>query len=183
MIGQPIDMQARTIRITLLVLLGCSPLLSAAPPAGDPLKGMARIVFLGDSITHGGHYVTLLEAALREAHPDTEFINLGLPSEGVTGLSEPDHPFPRPNVHERLDRVLEMADPDLVVACYGVNDGIYHPFSEERFKAYQKGIDTLIKKVQAHGARLVLVTPPPFDPLPMRKSLLPPAETPTILFP
>jgi hypothetical protein len=48
-------------------------------------------------------------------------------------------------------------------------DGIYHPFSEERFAVYRLGIDRLIDKVAEAGARLVLVTPPPFDPLPMRR--------------
>ena len=61
-----------------------------------------RILFLGDSITHAGHYITLIETQLRmtgQAVP--EMINLGLPSETACGLSEPDHPFPRPDVHER----------------------------------------------------------------------------------
>jgi hypothetical protein len=52
--------------------------------------------------------------------------------------------------------------PAWVVACYGINDGIYHPFNEKRFAAYQDGIATLIKKVQASGARLVLLTAPPY---------------------
>ena len=58
-------------------------------------------------------------------------INLGLPGETVTGLSEPGHPFPRPNVHERFGRVLAGGKPDLVFACYGMNDGIYYPFSDD----------------------------------------------------
>lgn len=152
--------------LSLLYLL--TPI-TAAEPKTDPLKDAKRIVFLGDSITNDGHYIILLEAALRESHPKAEFINLGLPSEGCTGLSEPVHPFPRPDVHERLDRVLKMADPDLVFACYGMNDGIYYPFSEERFQKYQDGINTLIAKVEKQGAKLILLTPPPFDPLPLKK--------------
>ena len=98
-----------------------------------------------------------------------ELINLGLPSETCSGLSEPDHPFPRPDVHERLDRVLTKAKPDLVVACYGMNDGIYFPFSEERFGEYKRGINRIIETVTDRGARLILMTPPPFDPLPFRQ--------------
>jgi hypothetical protein len=49
-----------------------------------------------------------------------------------------------------------------------MNDGIYYPFSEGRFKAYQQGIGALIQKVKAGGAKLVLMTPPPFDPLPLK---------------
>jgi len=130
-----------------------------------------RMVFLGDSITHAGHYVSMIEAHLR-VHTDLkdiEVINLGLPSETCSGLSEPAHPFPRPNVHDRMDAVFAKARPTLVIACYGMNDGIYYPFSEERFKAYQDGIIRLISRVDEASARLVLLTPPPFDPLPMAR--------------
>jgi len=130
-----------------------------------------KALFLGDSITHAGQYITFVETNLRLAHPEAkvDLLNLGLPSETTSGLSEPAHPFPRPNVHERLDRALAKVQPKLVVACYGVNDGIYHPFSEERFDAYKKGIGKLIDKVEKAGAKLVLMTPPPFDPLPMKR--------------
>ena len=129
-----------------------------------------RIVFLGDSITHAGHYVADIETQLRLRKPDhvPELLNLGMPSETCSGLSEPDHPFPRPDVHERLQRALDKAKPDVVVACYGMNDGIYYPFSEERFAEYQRGIREISAKVKATGAKLILVTPPPFDPQPLR---------------
>lgn len=130
-----------------------------------------RILFLGDSITHAGHYIALIETQLRMAGNGAlpEMINLGLPSETACGLSEPDHPFPRPDVHERLDRALDRVKPDVVVACYGMNDGIYYPFSKERFATYQQGIKRLIDKVHKSGAKLILMTPPAFDPLPLRK--------------
>ncbi|MEZ5327852.1 MAG: family 16 glycoside hydrolase [Verrucomicrobiales bacterium] len=144
--------------------------LSAAEPASF-LKTAKRIVFLGDSITNDGRYISVIETRLRQEgiNPLPEMLNLGLPSEGCTGLTEPGHPFPRPNVHERLDRVLAKTHPDVVVACYGINDGIYHPFSEERFAAFRSGMLDLVDKVNRSGAMLVLITPPPFDPLPMAK--------------
>lgn len=144
-----------------------------------PPSDSNRILFVGDSITYAGHYVAMVEACLRVAEPDRawKIVNLGLPSETCTGLSEPSHPFPRPNVHERLERALRKFKPDVVVACYGMNDGIYHPFSEERFAAYQEGINELISKVDAAGATLVLMTPPPFDPVALKdKGSLQPAN-------
>ena len=134
-----------------------------------PLKAH-RILFLGDSITAAGEFVNMIELQLRlqSVDPMPELVNAGLPSEGCTGLSEPDHPFPRPDVHERLDRALAAVKPDVVVACYGMNDGIYYPYSEERFQKYQDGINRLIEKVHAAGAKLILMTPPPFDPLQLR---------------
>ncbi|NIP93571.1 MAG: G-D-S-L family lipolytic protein, partial [Akkermansiaceae bacterium] len=58
----------------------------AAVPSWQKAK---RIVFLGDSITFAGHYVSWVEAWMSMKHPDPErvVINLGLPSETVSGLS------------------------------------------------------------------------------------------------
>lgn len=128
-----------------------------------------RVVFIGDSNTYAGGFIAYLDASIRAASDDpktpknVELINLGLSSETSSGLSEPDHPFPRPCVHERLDRVLEKTKPDLVVACYGMNDAIYHPFDEGRFETFKKSIEELIAEVKASGSRIIIVTPPPFD--------------------
>lgn len=152
--------------LTWVMLLGTT--MRAAEPA-FPLNAK-RILFLGDSITHAGHYVAAIDTQLRlqGVDPLPEIINVGLGSETCSGLSEPDHPFPRPDVHERLDRALAKVRPDVVVACYGMNDGIYYPFGEERFQAYQAGVNRLIEKVHAADAKLILMTPPPFDPVPLR---------------
>ena len=103
------------------------------------LQDGQRVVFLGDSNTYAHLYVSYIDAYLVTRFPDQRFdvLNLGLPSENVSGLSEPDHPFSRPNLHDRLARVLEKTKPNVVVACYGMNDGIYYPFSEERFQRFQ----------------------------------------------
>lgn len=160
---------ARTLPVlsVSLFVVAISPFAGAA----DFPANSRRILFLGDSITHAGHYISLIEAQLylQEANSVPELINLGLPSETCSGLSEPAHPFPRPDVHERLERALTKLNPDTVVACYGMNDGIYYPFSEQRFAAYQAGIKKLITKVKASGAKLILMTPPAFDPLPLKK--------------
>ena len=63
---------------------------------------------------------------------------------------------------------MDKLKPNLVVACYGMNDGIYYPFSRKRFDAYKKGMNQLIDRVKDAGAKLILLTPPPFDPEPMR---------------
>lgn len=148
-------------------------LVAAAVPAQAQLQfplQAKRIVFLGDSITHGGAYVAWIDTQLRlqNADPRPEIINLGLSSETLSGLSEPVHPFPRPDLHERLDRVLKKSKPDVVVACYGINDGIYYPFDEKRFQAFKDGVNHLLEKVHAAGAKLVLLTPPPFDAVALR---------------
>ncbi|HGP6087934.1 TPA: GDSL-type esterase/lipase family protein, partial [Vibrio cholerae O1] len=126
------------------------------------------MLFLGDSITYGGHYVTYVEAHLRlhGLEAGVEAIDAGLSSETVSGLSEEGHAdgkFPRPCLRERLARVLSMVRPDLVFACYGMNDGIYLPLDEGRFAAYREGMAWLERVVRAFGARAIFLTPPPYD--------------------
>ena len=124
-----------------------------------------RIAFLGDSITYDGRWPALVESALRGTpqFADADIVNFGLPSETVSGLSEEGHAggqFPRPCLHERLERVLAAFKPTLVLACYGMNDGIYLPANQARFKAFQEGILKLKSVVEKHGARIVFITPP-----------------------
>src|SRR2546423_15385360 len=95
---------------------------------GTLLAGAHHIIFLGDSITYSGQYIDDLQMALRNfpKGAELEFLDLGLPSETVSGLTEPGHAngaFPRPNLHDRLQRLLELTRPDLVIACYGMDDG------------------------------------------------------------
>jgi lysophospholipase L1-like esterase len=172
--------QARTLvsntairtSVFLATLLCCLPLLvlQAAEPTNTlaRLQNINRIVFLGDSITYSGKYVEFIEAYFVTRFPARriEFLNLGLPSETVSGLSEDGHAdgkFARPVLRERLTRVLEKTKPDLVIACYGMNDGIYLPFSEERFQKFKAGIVSLRERVTAAGAKIIHVTPPTFD--------------------
>ncbi len=156
------------------------PVGAGAEPAPGARAFLAakRVVFLGDSITYGGEWVEFVETWLRLTHPDAEveLLNLGLPSETVSGLSEPGHAggsFPRPGVHERLGRVLEKAKPDLIVACYGMNDGIYYPYGEERAKAFQDSMRRLRERAAHLGVRVLHVTPPVFDPVPILDRTLP----------
>jgi len=147
------------------------PLASQSAESNDGLRDLQkthRVVFLGDSITYAGQYVEFIEAYWVTRFPDrrTEFLNLGLPSETVSGLSEVGHAggeFPRPELRERLARVLEKTEPELVVACYGMNDGIYLPFDEERFQKFKDGILWLRERVAAARAKIMHVTPPTFD--------------------
>jgi lysophospholipase L1-like esterase len=160
-------------------LLSLAAACGAAGADGPPaLANVNRIVFLGDSITYGGQYVDYVNAYLVTRYPDRkiELLDLGLPSETVSGLSEPGHAggkFPRPCLHERLARLLPKAKADLYVACYGMNDGIYHPLGDERFKAFQDGIRRMADAVTAAKARLLILTPPTFDPLPLKGRTLP----------
>ena len=117
-----------------------------ATPARALLEQSKRVVVLGDSITYGGRWVAILNAWMESQGMTAEVIDVGLSSETVSGLSEEGHAegkFPRPDLAERLDRVLRITRPDLVIACYGMNCGIYQPLDEGRFAKFRDGMETV----------------------------------------
>ncbi len=161
-------------RLTLDCLLTISVFLPATTAYSQELSGRElltrskRVMFLGDSITAAGKYVADFDAWLVTELKDQapKLIDCGLPSETVSGLSEDGHAggqFPRPDLAERLDRVLKAVQPDLVVACYGINCGIYLPFDDARFGKYQQGMKRLKSAVEKAGAKFVVMTPPFYD--------------------
>ena len=153
--------------IFVFVALAVNTSLFGKPPIDTNIH---RIVFLGNSITYAGNYIVDMEAWFITHYPkqNIEFINVGLPSETVSGLSEEGHAggaFPRPDLHERLQRVLAATKPDLVFACYGMNDGIYLPFDKERFQKFKEGVTWMHDMVVKLGAKIIHVTPPVYDEL------------------
>ncbi len=157
--------------LNLLLILICASA-SAFAQKNGPLAAQ-KILWLGDSITQAGDYVSIIEYYLNKQYTAShfDFVSIGLASETVSCLSEKGHPFPRPCLKERLQRALDQVHPQVVIACYGMNDGIYHPQSPERMAAFQKGVQDLLAAVRAKSARLILLTPPPFDPVPITTTL------------
>ncbi len=162
---------ANALEPTLARLMGDKPIKSPqrqefdAAPKNVQLLANKRVLVLGDSITQDGRYVSDMQLLLERkyTHLDFNWFSIGLGSETVSGLTEPGHPFPRPDIHERLGRALETIKPEVVMACYGMNDGIYHPYSKERQETFQRGIASMVEQCRKAGAKVVLVTPPAFD--------------------
>jgi hypothetical protein len=140
----------------------------AAVPA-ELLLSARRVAMLGDSITADARWVAALVAWMERRGTEAEVIAVGLPSETVSGLSEEGHAdgrFPRPDVAERLERVLRLVRPDVVLACYGMNCGIYQPLDEGRFARFRAGMERLHATIEAAGARVIHLTPPIYDARP-----------------
>ncbi len=163
-------MKFRLNILSHLIILTTSYSLLGQQKKPNPFPSdVKRILFLGNSITYAGEYITNLEFYFTTHYPEmkVEFINAGLPSETASGLSEPGHAdgkFPRPDLHERLARVLKQTKPDWVFACYGMNDGIYMPLDKERFIKFKEGINWLHDElVKARVKKIILLTPPVFD--------------------
>jgi len=99
--------------------------------------------------------------------PDRVFdvVNRGKSSETLSGTSEADHDPPRPNALDRFATDVAALKPQVIVACFGMNDGNYAPFDQERFKKYQAGVRRLMERSRQEAeATLVLLTPPAYDP-------------------
>lgn len=155
-----------TALLWLAIILSSYALGQQKPPFP---KGTKRILFLGNSITYAGSYMADIESFIVTHYPKQhyEFIPAGLSGETVSGLSEPNpasEKFIRPDLHNRLTRVLAQTKPDVVFACYGMNDGIYLPLDETRFKAFREGMKWLHGELEKAGAkRIIFLTPPVHD--------------------
>lgn len=145
-------MSMTTLRIIPVLL----PLFLAHATAGEP-----RIALLGDSISYSERWAALVESALRQAPAcrNAEIVSMALPSETVSGLSEPGHAggaFPRPCLHDRLDSILSKYNPTLVIACYVM----MRPFSESNFQSFKTGMERLKQRVEKAGSEFIVITPP-----------------------
>jgi lysophospholipase L1-like esterase len=145
---------------------------SAAPAkAAAMLRGVHRIVFLGDSITQAGDYAVDCECWLLAHGFHGEVLNLGLASETASDLTPDENAshlkqfgFGRPLVSERLQRALTATKPDLLFACYGMNDGGSLPANEAGTRRFGEAIANLRKAATKAGVkRVVICTPPVFD--------------------
>lgn len=118
------------------------------PAAGE------RIVFLGDSITQGGAgpggYVTLVREAIAAALPDKGVEVLGA---GISGNKVPD-------LEKRLDRDVLEKKPTTVIVYIGIND-VWHSQRGQGTpkEAFEKGLRSLVERIRAAGARVILCTP------------------------
>jgi lysophospholipase L1-like esterase len=144
-----------TSTLALGLLLG-SVHPAAAQARSEPLELNARdrIVFLGDSITHGGHYVASFQNALWCLMPEK---NLSFFNAGVSGDVAAD-------ALERLDAEVVAQRPNVVTILLGMNDAGYQAFNEELLAHYRRDMTAIVKRLRAETeAQLVLLSPTYFD--------------------
>lgn len=151
-------------------VLACGSVFAAEIPA--ELRAARRIAFIGDSITQGGDYVVDVECFLLANGLTNEVINLGLGSETASDLTlkenEPHktkHGFGRPGVSERLARAVSTVKPDVLVVCYGMNDGGALPAGQEGLDRFAKACEYINRSAtKTLGVKqVVFCTPPVFD--------------------
>jgi len=144
-----------TSTLTLCLLWGSTP--SATAQADGTFLEFStgdRIVFLGDSITHGGHYVASFENALWCLMPEKglTFFNAGVSGDVAA------------NALERLDAEVIAQKPDVVTILLGMNDAGYRAFDEELLANYQRDMTAIVKRLSEETeSELVLLSPTYFD--------------------
>jgi lysophospholipase L1-like esterase len=107
------------------------------------------IICFGDSITHGG-YPAELEKILGNARVINAGVNGNTSRQGLA----------------RLERDVLSHHPDVVILFFGTNDNrrdskVFVPLDE-----YKRNLTTIIEHCKKIGAKVVLGTLPPIDPVP-----------------
>jgi lysophospholipase L1-like esterase len=131
--------------------------------AADGLKEGDRVAIIGDSITEQKLYSVYMEDYLLMCKPVAELKTCQFGWSGETSWG----------FLARMNNDMTWFHPTVATSCYGMNDGIYYPFDQTKFEAYQRGIQLLRQRVLASGAKIIHVTPPVFDPVPIRAHTLP----------
>lgn len=146
-----VAVSTRGPRVVLRVLAGLM-LASAVASAGPaPLHPGDRVVFLGDSITAGFQYTRFIESFVRLRHPELvlSFANVGIG--GQTAL----------DAVARLEHDVLQFKPTVVFVNFGMNDASY-PLDSDHSK-FEKNIATILDAVGRGGARVIWLSPTPFD--------------------
>ncbi|MFQ5504298.1 MAG: SGNH/GDSL hydrolase family protein [Planctomycetota bacterium] len=130
-------------------------LLPVLLPGGDPgaFRDGARILWLGDSITHACRYTRYLEDYAFTRYPRRR---IAFANAGVNGDTSAD-------VLLRFDADVAYWKPTRVFVCLGMNDAGFSPFVPEMFKAFQLRMGEILDRIRKLGASCVLMTPPPVD--------------------
>ena len=147
----------------LLVCFSCgtSRVTAAPTTVPAPLKGVHRIVCLGDSITQGGEapggYVWLLRRTLAALYPSE---NIEVINAGISGHKSTD-------MLARFQSDVLDNKPDLLTISVGVNDvwhGFYdnHPLGDGPrgvpLDIYRRNVEEMVTRAQAAGVRVVLLS-------------------------
>ena len=151
--------------LSLLSLTQCSPLENSEPNNLDYSHlNNQNILILGDSITQKGTYISYLDYYLHLQKPqlNQKITSIGLSSETVANTSEAKHPFSRPCVLDRLESALTKTQPQILMACYGMNDGIYHPLNDTILNQYKSGIQQLVETARKHNIHSIILNSPPY---------------------
>ncbi len=138
-----------------------------------PFEDGDRVVFIGDSHTHGsygGYYVRQLFTYYATRYPNIRFsyINKGINGDTVPLInSRFEHDICDSNDKPHNKAVLLIGTNDMARTAYFVgmeNEPDAERTRLERFNKYEAGLEALVERLKARGLKqIILLTPPIFD--------------------
>jgi glucose/arabinose dehydrogenase len=130
--------------------------LRSGPPPLLTLNRGDRVVILGNTFAERMQYFGHFETLLHSRFPDHELVvrNLGYSGDEITNLT-------RPTSFEKHGHSLADHRPNVVIACFGLNESFAGPGGVSRFEADLEKYITDVTKPPAGQTppRLVLVSP------------------------
>jgi lysophospholipase L1-like esterase len=165
----PLEEASMLVRGKFMAVIGLLAVLAAAPAAekdktsassGFFFKDGDRIVMMGDSITEQHLYSNYVEMWTVSRVPTWKltFRNVGIGGDTSGGG----------NSRFKRDVLAHMAT--AMTVDFGMNDGGYQPFNEQRFGNYMKGLQGIADQARAAGVRVAWVTPQPVEHNPGNKA-------------
>src|SRR5262249_6843412 len=153
----------RLALIALLVLWPASLHAAEPAPSGDFFfKDGDVVVMIGDSITEQHLYSNYVEMWTVTRFPAWKltFRNTGIGGDTSTGGKG------------RFQRDVVRYNPTAMTVDFGMNDGGYGGFNEDRFNKYMDGLQSMAEQAKAAKIRVAWVTPQPLDAADQGKTAL-----------
>lgn len=121
----------------------------APGPEALLLRKGDRLAIVGDSITEQRMYSCLIETYLTACMPELEITarQYGWSGEKTEGFLK------------RMDNDCLRFEPTIVTLNYGMNDARYRPFDVTNGQWYEDHYTTIVRKLKAAGARVVVGSP------------------------
>lgn len=159
----------KTSRIHFLVTIFCAALLALPARATDPSPGLfrdqERWAVVGDSITQGGTYYAwvYLYYATRFPALTLDAYNCGISGDNASGTLRRYDWDIRP--HRASVATIMLGMNDVIRSYYGEDNPSQARLAQRAaaLSAYRDNMTKLAQRLKADGARLIFVTPSPFD--------------------
>lgn len=159
---------------TFAILLACTCLLAHAASAAQNPTRLAkgdRVAICGDSITEQKLYSVYIENYLLMCKPaaDLRVCQFGWSGERAPGF------------RDRMANDVLWFKPTMATTAYGMNDGLYRPYTEETGKTYRDAMRAVVKKFKEAGVRHIIVgSPGATDPVFMKQGIIPKQYNPVL---
>ena len=146
--------------LTIAVFIGIS--IFSFSQNVKPFEEGDRVVFLGNSITHGGHYHSYIWLYYMTHFPNQ---NIRIFNGGVGGDTVYD-------MNKRLDDDIFCKEPTVLIVTFGMNDSGYYEynssnakeFGEQKFQEFVKNYQQLEKRLKdLPHTRIIMVGTSPYD--------------------